>query len=199
MSLWEGEQNIVPDPDGIGGVSKTARTFIAGILEHLPSLMALTTPSVNSYRRIRPHFWSGAFRVWGLDNREAAVRVPSNFSLPSPTHFELKTVDASANPYLALGSVISAGLDGIKRSLDVGEPVDTDPANIAIAKREKRGIDALPSCLGDAIANLNNNDMLKNALGSELAKAFIAVRQAEWEAMKDMEIEEEVKILLSRY
>jgi len=109
----------------------------------------------------------------------------------------LKTVDASANLYLALGSVISAGLDGIKRSLDVGEPVDTDPANIAIAEREKRGIYALPSCLGDAIsnervpeaiANLNNNDMLKNALGSELAKAFIAVRQAEWEAMKNMEI-----------
>ncbi|MEM6401631.1 MAG: glutamine synthetase family protein, partial [Cyanobacteria bacterium P01_D01_bin.116] len=80
LSIWEGEQNIIPDPNGIGGISKTARSFIAGILEHLPSLMALTTPSVNSYRRILPHFWSGAFRVWGLDNREAAVRVPSNFS-----------------------------------------------------------------------------------------------------------------------
>ena len=161
--------------------------------------MALTTPSVNSYRRIRPHFWSGAFRAWGLDNREAAVRVPSNFGLPSPTHFEFKTVDASANPYLALGSVIVAGLDGINRGLDVGEPVAVDPGNMMQAEREARGIDALPSSLAEAIAHLNNNDVLKNALGSELAQAFIAVRQAEWEGMKNMEIEEEVKILLSRY
>ncbi|NEQ37720.1 MAG: glutamine synthetase [Okeania sp. SIO3I5] len=199
LSLWEGEQNIVPDSDGIGGLSKTSQSFIAGILEHLPALMALTTPSVNSYRRIRPHFWSGAFRTWGLDNREAAVRVPSNFAPPSPTHFELKTSDASANPYLALGSVIVAGLDGVNRGLDLGEPVRVDPGNMIPTEREVRGIDALPSSLAEAIAHLNNNDVLKNALGAELAQAFIAVRQAEWEAMKDMEIEEEVKILLSRY
>ncbi|MDJ0796297.1 MAG: glutamine synthetase family protein [Calothrix sp. MO_167.B12] len=199
LSLWSEEQNIVPDPNGIGGVSKIARSFIAGILDHLPALMALTTPSVNSYRRIRPHFWSGAFRAWGLDNREAAVRIPSNFAPPSPTHFELKTVDASANPYLALGAVISAGLDGVKRNLDVGEPVTVDPGNLLEAERSARGIDALPSSLGDAIAHLQNNDMLKNALGPHLAQAFIAVRQAEWLAMKDMSVEEEVEILLSRY
>ncbi|MGD1717394.1 glutamine synthetase family protein [Dapis sp. BLCC M172] len=199
LSLWQGGENIVPDSDRKGEVSKTARSFIAGILEHLPALMALTTPSVNSYRRIRPHFWSGAFRAWGLDNREAAVRVPSNFAPPSPTHFELKTVDASANPYLALGSVIVAGLDGINRGLDVGEPVAVDPGILTPEEREKRGIDALPSSLGEAIAQLLNDDILQNALGAELAQAFIGVRRAEWEGMKDMEIEEEVKILLSRY
>ena len=199
LSLWQGEQNIVPDSDEIGGISNITRSFIAGILEHLPALMALTTPSVNSYRRIRPHFWSGAFRAWGLDNREVAVRVPSNFAPPSPTHFELKTVDASANPYLALGAVISAGLDGIKREMALGLPVLVDPGNLLPVEREAQGIDALPSSLGDAIAHFNHNDVLKNALGSELAQAFIAVRQAEWEAMKDMEIEEEVKILLARY
>lgn len=199
LSLWQGGKNIVPDSHRKGEVSKIARSFIAGILEHLPALMALTTPSVNSYRRIRPHFWSGAFRAWGLDNREAAVRVPSNFAPPSPTHFELKTVDASANPYLALGSVIVAGLDGINRGLDVGEPVAVDPGNFTPEEREKRGIDALPSSLGEAIAQLLNDELLQNALGAELAQAFIGVRRAEWEAMKDMEIEEQVNILLSRY
>ncbi|MDJ0556409.1 MAG: glutamine synthetase family protein [Microcoleaceae cyanobacterium MO_207.B10] len=199
LSLWEGEKNIVPDPDGVGGVSKTARSFIAGILEHLPALMALTTPSVNSYHRIRPHFWSGAFRAWGLDNREAAVRVPSNFAPPSPTHFELKTVDGAANPYLALGAVISAGLDGVNRGLEVAEPTAVDPGNLTSEERKMRGMDALPSSLGEAIANLVNNDVLKNALGSELAQAFIGVRRAEWEAMKDLKIEEQVKILRSRY
>ncbi|GGA08035.1 glutamine synthetase [Okeania sp. KiyG1] len=96
-------------------------------------------------------------------------------------------------------SVIVAGLDGINRGLDVREPVAVDPGNLPSTEREARGIDALPGSLGEAIAHLNNNDVLKNALGSELAQAFIAVRQAEWEAMKDMDIEEEVKILLSRY
>ncbi len=199
LSLWEGEKNIIPDPDGIAGISATARSFMAGILDHLPALMALTTPSVNSYRRILPHFWSGAFRAWGFDNREAAVRVPSSFTSLSSTNFELKTVDGSANPYLALGSVISAGLDGIKRGLKLGKPVTVDPGNIPVKEREARGIDDLPVFLGDAIVNLFNDDVLKNALGSELAQAFIAVRQAEWEAMKDMDIEQEMKILLSRY
>ena len=204
LSLWEGEENIIPDPDGMGGISKTARSFIAGILEHLPALMALTTPSVNSYRRIRPHSWSGAFRAWGFDNREAAVRVPSSFtSLSStnfaPNNFELKTVDAAANPYLALGSVISAGLDGIKRNLELGEPVTIDPGNLTTTELKTQGIDPLPSSLGNAIVNLINNNMLNDALGSELTQVFIAVRQAEWQAMKDMDIEQEVKMLLSRY
>lgn len=199
LSLWQGKQNIIPDPNGVGGISKTARSFMAGIIDHLPGLMALTTPSVNSYRRICPHSWSGAFRAWGFDNREAALRVPSNFTSPSPTNFELKTVDAAANPYLALGSVISAGLDGIKRSLELGEPVTVDPGNLSRKQQQARGIDPLPNSLENALAHLSKDDLLKNALGLELAQAFIAIRQAEWEAMKDMDIEQEVKILLSRY
>ncbi len=120
VSLWQEGKNITGD--GSGKLSSTALAFIAGILHHLPALMALTTPSTNSYRRIRPHFWSGAFAAWGYDNREGAVRVPSNPVPPSPTHFELKTSDASANPYLALGAVIFAGLDGIGRNLSPGDP-----------------------------------------------------------------------------
>ena len=199
LSLWDGERNIIPDPDGIGGISKTARSFIAGILEHLPALMALTTPSVNSFRRIYPHSWSGAFRCWGFDNREAVVRVPTGFASPYPSNFELKTVDAAANPYLALGGVISAGLDGVKRGLELGEPVTFDPGDLSEAQLKAKGIDPLPTSLGNTIVNLVNDNVLKNALGPDLFQAFVAVRQAEWEAMKDMKIEEEVKILLSRY
>lgn len=199
LSLWEGERNIIPDPNGVEGISKTARSFIAGILEHLPTLMAVTTPSVNSYHRIFPQSWSGAFRSWGWDNREAAVRMRSDFASSSPTHFELKTIDASANPYLALGSVISAGLDGVERRLELGGSVAVDPGHLTAGQREARGIDALPSSLENAIAHISNNDVLKNALGSDLAQAFIAIRQAEWEAMKNMQIEQEVKVLLSKY
>ncbi|NET53629.1 MAG: glutamine synthetase, partial [Merismopedia sp. SIO2A8] len=76
LSLWQDGENLLPNPEADGKLSEIARRFIAGILHHLPALMALTTPSTNSYRRIRPHCWSGAFRCWGMDNREAAIRVP---------------------------------------------------------------------------------------------------------------------------
>lgn len=199
MSLWQGGHNLVPEVTGIEGLSRIARAFIAGILHHLPALMALTTPSPNSYRRIRPHCWSGAFRCWGVDNREAAVRVPSDPATLIPTNFEIKTVDASANPYLALGAIIAAGLDGVRRRLLPGEPVRVDPGYLSPEERTARGIDLLPKNLGEAIAHLKHDEMLLNALGSELAQAYIAVRSAEWEALKDMELEAEVKLLLQRY
>lgn len=199
LSLWRDGKNLMPDAAGMGGLSQTALHFIGGILQHLPALMALTTPSPNSYRRLQPHFWSGAFRSWGLDNREAAVRIPSDSVAPTPTHLELKTVDASANPYLALGAVIAAGLDGIEQQLNPGEPVDVDPGYLSDAEQAQRGIQRLPSNLGEAIAHLRQCPLLLDALSAELAQAFLAVRKAEWEFFKDKELEEEVRFLLERY
>jgi glutamine synthetase len=199
MSLWNDEANLLPDPQGVAGLSATARSFIGGILRHLPALMALTTPSANSYRRIRPFFWSGAFRCWGVDNREAAVRVPSSPAGPGPTHFELKTCDASANPHLALGAVLAAGLDGVRRGLDPGQPVDVDPGRLSDEERRARGIDPLPANLGEAIEQMTGDEVLLGALGPGLAKAFLAVRRAEWEALNGLELAEEVRLLLERY
>ncbi len=199
LSLWHEGQNLIPNLEAEGELSEVARRFVAGILHHLPALMALTTPSTNSYRRIRPHYWSGAFRCWGMDNREAAVRVPSNPEEISPTHFELKTVDASANPYLALGAVIAAGLDGVRHCLELGEAVAVDPGHMTEAERSTRSIDLLPTNLGESIEQLSNDRVLLDALGPELAQAYLAVRKAEWEAMKDLQLEEEVKLLLERY
>ena len=213
LSLWQAGRNVtsasitselsesseVAKVAGIQGLSKPALFFIGGILRHLPALMALTTPSPNSYRRLQPHGWSGAFRAWGVDNREAAVRVPSNPNPPSPTHFEIKTVDASANPYLALGGAIAAGLDGIERNLAPGEPIAVDPGHLSEAERQQRQIDRLPLNLGEAIAHLSQNPVLLEALGTDLAAAFLAVRRAEWQALKEMDLESEVKLLLERY
>jgi glutamine synthetase len=199
LSLWQDGQNLIPNWEAQGELSEIARRFIAGVLHHLPALMALTTPSTNSYRRIRPHHWSGAFRCWGMDNREAAVRVPSNPEERSPTHFELKTVDASANPYLALGAVIAAGLDGIRHCLELGESVTVDPGYMPEAERNARNIDLLPITLGQSIEQLSNDKVLLDALGAQLAQVYLAVRKAEWETMKDLQLEEEVKLLLERY
>jgi glutamine synthetase len=117
----------------------------------------------------------------------------------SPTHFELKTVDASANPYLALGAVIAAGLDGVRHCFELGEPVTVDPGDLSESERSDRGIERLPINLGESIEQLSGDRVLLDALGAELAQAYLAVRKAEWEAMKDLELEEEVKLLLERY
>lgn len=199
LSLWRNGNNVVYDSEDKRRLSIVAKSFMAGILHHLPALMVLSTPSINSYRRIRPHCWSGAFRCWGFDNREAAIRVPTFPEPPSPTHFELKTVDASSNPYLALGATIAAGLDGVRRNLELAEPVHVDPGNILEEERLAGGIDLLPQSLGEALAHLRNNETLLNALGPDLAKAFIAVRQMEWETMKDWDLKKEVELLVERY
>jgi glutamine synthetase len=199
LSLWRDGMNLTPDPENSGQLSPLARRFMAGILDHLPALMALTTPSSNSYRRIRPHCWSGAFRCWGFDNREAAIRVPTHPEAPSPTHFELKTVDASSNPYLALGAVIAAGLNGVQRGLELPDEVRVDPGTIPEPERSAHGIEQLPTILGEAIQHLEKDEVLLDALGPDLARAFLAVRRAEWETMKDWSQEAEVNLLLERY
>jgi glutamine synthetase len=198
LSLWRGDNNLMPEIGGRWDLSDRARAFMAGVLAHLPALMALTTPSPNSYRRLKPHFWSGAFRCWGIDNREAALRLPTSPDGP-PSNFELKTCDGSANPYLALGGVVAAGLDGVRRRLDLPEPVSGDPGNLSAAERQQRGIDALPANLGEALEQFSMDPVLSAALGPELARAFLAVRWAEWQALKDVSLADEVNLLLERY
>lgn len=199
LSLWKDGKNLIPSSENEGQLSTIAQQFMAGILHHLPALMAITTPSNNSYRRLQPQQWSGAYGCWGYDNREAALRVPTNPTLPSPTHFEVKTVDASANPYLALGAIIATGLDGIKNRLKLPEPVAVDPAILTEEERHHQDIKRLPTNLGEAINNLQKDRVILEALGENLAKSFLAVRCKEWEYMKDWPLDKEVQLLLERY
>jgi glutamine synthetase len=199
FSLWREGKNISGDPQQSNGISSEAGAFIAGVLDHLPALCALTIPSRNSYRRIRPHFWAGAFRAWGTQNREAAVRICKNPQGTRADRIEYKVSDASANPHVALGGLIAAGLDGLQRRLKLPQEVAVDPGLIPEADRTARGIDPLPHNLGEAIDALRKNEVLLQALGEALAASFIAVRQSEWEALKDMVLEDEVKLLVERY
>ena len=199
FSLWRKGENISGDPKQSSGISSEAGAFVAGVLEHLPALCAITIPSINSYRRIQPHFWAGAFRVWGTQNREAAVRICKNPEGTRANRFEYKVSDASSNPYIALGAMIAAGLDGLQRSLKLPEEVTLDPGLIPEADRHAKGINRLPHNLGEAIDALRKDDVLLQALGKALSTSFIAVRQTEWEALKDKALEEEVKLLVERY
>jgi glutamine synthetase len=186
FSLWDaaGGRNRFHDGDRSDRLSDEARSFIAGVLAHLPALCALTAPSFNSYRRMVPQYWAGAFTCWGHDNREAPLRVPSVFwgLEEASTNVELKAADASSNPYLAVGGLIAAGLDGLERGLEPPEPVEVDPATIPEDERAKRGIDRLPPIQAEALDALEADDVLLGALGSELARSYLAVRRSEWTA-----------------
>jgi glutamine synthetase len=184
FSLWEGDRNRFFDGSQPDGLSGDARSFIAGVLTHLPGLCGLTAPSFNSYHRIIPQYWAGAFTCWGYDNREAPVRVASVFrgAEEESTNAELKACDATCNPYLALGGLIAAGLDGLERALEPPEPVDVDPATIPEDERARRGIARLPATQEEALDALAADELLLGALGPTLADSYLAVRGSEWTA-----------------
>ena len=184
FSLWAYGKNLFHDPEAEDALSGTGRSFVAGVLEHLPGLCALAAPSFNSYHRIVPQYWAGAFTCWGHDNREAPVRVPSLFrgAEEASTNVELKAADSSSNPYLAVGGLIAAGLDGIERGLEPPEPVEVDPATIAEDERARRGILRLPATQEEALDALAADEVLTVALGPTLATSYLAVRRSEWHA-----------------
>lgn len=188
LSVWRGPRNAFYAAGDTLGLSELAYAFIAGVLDHLPALLALTCPSVNSYQRLAPGTWSSAFVCYGPDNREAAVRIASPFRgrEEASTNFELKAIDGSANPYLALAGVIAAGLDGVKRDLRPGQPLSVNPAALSEDERTSLGIRAFPSSLLEAASAFENDSTLTSAIGPALAQELLAVRRSEWEDMQPL-------------
>src|SRR5918997_385149 len=168
VSVYEGDDPVLFDASG--ALSGPGSGFVAGILQHLPAVMGFTASSPNSYQRLAPGMWASAYAAYGLDNREAAVRIPSPVagSESETANVEIKPVDVTANPYLAIAASLAAGLDGIQRGLDPGEPVMVDPATLGEEERESRGIRPLPASLDEALDALENDDVLKDALGEPL-------------------------------
>ena len=182
LSIWDKEcmNNMTWSEDG-DGVSTVGKQFIAGIVSHLPALVSLTCPSVNSYRRLQPKSWSSAFACWGLDNREAAVRVPSVYwgKERESTNIEIKCVDNTINPYLAMAGIIACGLEGIKKELEPPMPVDGDPADMSDSEMEKHKVVRLPESLSNALIELETDIYLKKTLGEELSNTYITVKTSE--------------------
>ena len=187
FSLWGGGHNRFHDASRADSLSDEARSFIAGVLAHLSGLCGLSAPSFNSYRRIVPQYWAGAFTCWGHDNREAPLRVPSVFRgmEEASTNVELKAADASCNPYLAVAGLIAAGLDGLERGLEPPEPVEVDPATISEEKRERLGVRPLPATQEQALAALERDRVLMEALRPPLSRSYLAVRGSEWTAYSE--------------
>ncbi|HEY0933571.1 MAG TPA: glutamine synthetase family protein, partial [Trebonia sp.] len=187
-SLWADGKNAFADSDGRFGLSELGYRFLAGVLAHLPGLVALTCGSVNSYRRLAPQTWSGAFACYGPDNREAALRICSPIGSAGSVNLELKPVDSTGNPYLALGAFIHAGLDGIRRSLEPGEPLTADPATLDQEERDRLTVARLPASLVPALSALEADSVLIDALGPLRSAAYLAVKRSEAEHFRTRDV-----------
>ncbi|MDX2646598.1 glutamine synthetase family protein [Streptomyces sp. PA03-1a] len=180
LSLREHGHNLHRDPSTPYGLAPAANTFLAAVLDALPALCAIGAPSPASYLRLVPSHWAGVHRCWGVENREAALRlVPGESDDPDGGHAELKPFDAAANPYLLVGSVIAAGLAGLRDGAGtLPPPVSGDPGERGDQKR-------LPTSLSEAVSHLVRSGTLKEALGEALFGAVVAVRRAESEALAE--------------
>jgi len=185
LSLWRDGENLMSGGEGTFGLTRDGEAFTAGVLAHLPGLLAVGAPSVASYLRLVPSHWAGAFAVWGLENREAAVRFvtgPSG-SRQAAANVEVKSVDAAANPYLLLAGLLAAGRAGLARGGTLPDPVGVDPATLTEQGRRDAGIRPLPSSLDEAVGAFEQDDVLAEAYGEELAATIVDVRRGEIAAL----------------
>jgi len=203
FSAWDrgGEKNLFFDGKDRYKLSRTGYQFIAGVLHHLPGLVGLTAPSVNSYRRLVPHSWSSAYVCFGPDNRETPVRIASGFwgDEMSTVNLELKPSDSSHNPYLALGGLIAAGLDGVENDMQAPEPVLVDPGDMQESERKNKAIERLPTNLKMAIDALGGDDVLMRAMGDVLAREYLLIKSADWENSKEKDVALEQHQYIHRY
>ncbi|HEV7898612.1 MAG TPA: glutamine synthetase family protein [Planosporangium sp.] len=190
FSAWSQGRNVFAGGDGPYGMTARGESILAGLLDRLPALVGVTAPSVASYLRLVPQRWAGAFQCWGRENREAALRFVTGVtgSRDTAANAELKCCDPAANPYLAVGAVCAVAVDAADAGLRLPDEVAVDPAGLPEPDRPPRLPDSLPA----AIAGLERDALLADAMGGELFEAFLAVRRAEVELFAGREPEDVV-------
>jgi glutamine synthetase len=204
-SLWEGDTNLFleeNDPRGLG-LSETAYHFIAGLKEHARAYSAVTAPTVNSYKRLKVGTttsgatWSPVWISYGYNNRTQMLRIPG------PGRVEDRTIDGAANPYLAATVILAAGLDGIERGLDPGEPNSDNLYAVPYDELRKRGLETLPPNLLDAVEELEQDDVIREALGrgrdEDYLDYYARVKRDEWNRYHEQVTPWEVAEYLTRF
>jgi len=179
ISLFEDGETAFHDGDDEFNLSDTAYSFLAGVLEHAPALTAICNPTVNSYKRLVPGYEAPIYVAWSDVNRSALVRKPAA-RVPAASRIELRSPDPSSNPYLALAVMLHAGLDGIENDLDAPDPVRENIYEFTEADREERGIETLPSTLGQSIAALQADDVVLDALGPHISEKYVQAKTQEY-------------------
>jgi glutamine synthetase len=182
MSLWKEGRNLFPDkgdPQGLG-ISETGYHFIGGLLKHARAYVALSAPTVNSYKRLvaggstTGTTWAPVYVTYGGNNRTQMIRVSSG------DHLEDRTADAAFNPYLALTAILAAGLDGIENRIDPGPMNRDNMYKVTEDDLRRRGIELLPSNLYEAVTELEKDRVIADALGNEFTEYYVRMKKREW-------------------
>jgi glutamine synthetase len=181
LSAWSEGRNLMTGGPGRYGLTARGESLLAGLLEALPALVTVGAPSVASYLRLVPSHWAGVFQCWGRENREAAIRLVTGTAGNEPTaaNAEVKCLDASANPYLLVGSVVALALSAVDEGRRLPDEVTGDPAGWAPEELARRAVNRLPQSLPEALEHLQRATVLRAAMGEALFDAFVAVRRAE--------------------
>ncbi|MDQ0418519.1 glutamine synthetase [Croceifilum oryzae] len=182
QSLFRGNENAFYDESDELGLSETALHYLAGILKHARAFTAVTNPLINSYKRLVPGYEAPCYVAWSPKNRSPLVRVPASRGLS--TRIEVRSPDPAANPYLALATMLAAGLDGIKNKL--AAPPQTDRNIYVMDEQERRdaGIESLPANLFEAIQELQNDSVIADALGEHALSHFVEAKEIEWDLFR---------------
>ncbi|HWX74293.1 MAG TPA: glutamine synthetase family protein, partial [Solirubrobacteraceae bacterium] len=176
-------------------MSALGMSFAAGILAHAQALSALTAPSPVSGARLRPHHWSAGAVCLGEQNREALLRIPplvelGNAQPADQLRLEYRGADAAANPYLALGAILRAGLEGMRAGLPAPALLRGDPGQLDERERQRFGVGALPASLGDALGALAQDETVRGWMDPLLYDAYVGIKHAELEASEGLELGE---------
>ncbi len=187
--------NLMSGGPGRHGLTEDGEAFAAGILGHLPGLLALGAPAAASYLRLIPSHWAGAFACWGLENREAALRLVTGAAGDgaNAANFEVKCVDLAANPYLLIAGLLAAGRAGLADRAALPEPIDVDPATLSAEEAAKRDVRALPSSLEAAAAAFEADGLFAEAFGELFVRTVAGVRRGEAALFADATDEEIVE------
>ena len=179
MSLSDMEgNNIFANPDDPNGLSKEAYSFIAGIMEHVRSMTAITNPIVNSYKRLVPGFEAPTYIAWSATNRSPLIRIPA--ARGEGRRVELRNPDPSANPYLVLALCLAAGIDGIKNKVQPDAELRENVFELTEQDKKRLGIESLPADLHEAVECLKSDDFIREILGEHIYDKYIEAKEAEW-------------------
>jgi glutamine synthetase len=174
-------KNAFVDTDDPYGLSTLAKHFIAGQLLHARSLCGVIAPLVNSYRRLVPGYEAPVYVSWARTNRSALIRVPAiRGGQTAATRIELRCPDPSCNPYLAFAAMLAAGIDGIERELPLAEPVEENLYHFTDEDLKRRNIPTLPATLGEAVAEMEKDEVVRTALGDHVFERLTEAQLTEW-------------------
>lgn len=181
FSLFEGDENAFHDPDDEFSLSKTAKQFIAGILNHAQEMSAVTNQWVNSYKRLMFGSEAPGAATWGVSNSSALIRVPTyRLNKPESRRVEVRSLDSAANPYLAYAVLLAAGLKGIREGYDLVEPAEDNLNMLTRRERRAMGYEDLPSSLDQALRVFERSEFMAEVLGEHIFEYFLRSKWDEW-------------------